>query len=99
MSHLLFGCLTPLGTESTLDGQHEQDSLAAGSFSLPPAPLQPLYPFKYTGDYRIDTLLEGFEDATGQHATGLAALVYQWNSGAPLGSPVRVTYSFMTAKP
>jgi hypothetical protein len=99
MSHLLSGGLSPLSTESTLNGQHEQDSLAAGSFSLPPAPLQPIYPFKYTGDYRIDTLLEGFEDATGQHATGLAALVYQWNSGAPLGSPVTVTYSFMTAIP
>jgi serralysin len=39
----------------------------------------------YTGDYRIDTLLAGLQ--------------YRWNAGAPLASPVTVTYSFMTAAP
>jgi hypothetical protein len=39
----------------------------------------------YTGDYRIDTLLAGLQ--------------YRWNAGAPLASPVTVTYSFMTLPP
>lgn len=41
--------------------------------------------FPYTGDYRIDTLIEG---------PG-----YRWNAGAALGAPVVVTYSFMSVKP
>lgn len=38
-----------------------------------------------SGDYRIDVLLEG--DA------------YRWNSSSALGTPVEVTYSFMTSAP
>lgn len=38
-----------------------------------------------TGDYRIDVLLEGS--------------AYRWNSASPPGTPVEVTYSFMTAAP
>ncbi|MDB5871003.1 MAG: hypothetical protein JWQ07_445 [Ramlibacter sp.] len=68
--------------------------LAAGSGSLPDAPSQPQIDFPYTGDYRIDALLQG---ADGQ--TGLGALDFRWNVGSPLGTPVTVTYSFMTVKP
>lgn len=38
-----------------------------------------------SGDYRIDVLLKGAS--------------YRWNYPDPLGSPVEVTYSFMTAAP
>lgn len=58
------------------------------------APPQPVVAFPYTGDYRIDTLLEG---AAGE--TGVGALDYRWNVNAPLGTQVTVTYSFMTVKP
>ncbi len=50
--------------------------------------------FPYTGNYRIDTLLQG---ADGQSGPG--ALIYQWNAGRALGSSVNVTYSFATAAP
>jgi len=60
-------------------------SQAAADGSLAAAPPTPVIAFSYTGDYRIDTLLDGLQ--------------YRWNSAAPLGSPVTVTYSFMTAKP
>ncbi|MHB1121627.1 MAG: M10 family metallopeptidase C-terminal domain-containing protein [Ramlibacter sp.] len=50
--------------------------------------------YPYTGDYRIDALLEGYPNQT-----GLSALGYQWNAGRALGSPVQVTYSFMSAAP
>ena len=85
MSHLLFGCHCPLCAGSTLNGQHDQDPLAAGSLSLPPAPAQPVDPFPYTHDYRMDALLAGLD--------------YRWNYPGPLGSQARVTYSFMTVKP
>ncbi len=49
------------------------------------APANPVVAFPYTGDYRIDTLLEGLQ--------------YRWNAGAALGTSVAVTYSFMTVKP
>ena len=55
-------------------------------------PYQHAYP--YTGDYRIDALLQGAEGET-----GVGALDYRWNVGGALGAPVTVTYSFMTAKP
>lgn len=38
-----------------------------------------------SGDYRIDVLLEGAD--------------YRWNSASALGTPVEVTYSFMSAAP
>jgi hypothetical protein len=41
--------------------------------------------FAYTGDYRVDTLLD--------------SLVTRWNVGNPLGTPVSVRYSFMTSAP
>ncbi|MGE0331515.1 MAG: M10 family metallopeptidase C-terminal domain-containing protein [Ramlibacter sp.] len=54
--------------------------------SLPQAtPLVPVVAFPYTGDYRIDTLLQ---DPS-----------YRWNKDAPFGTPVTVTYSFMSVKP
>lgn len=57
----------------------------AGAGSLAAAPPAPVIAFSYTGDYRIDTLLDGLQ--------------YRWNNPASLGSPVTVTYSFMTVKP
>ncbi len=59
--------------------------MAAGGGSLAAAPPTPVIAFSYTGDYRIDTLLDGLQ--------------YRWNSAASLGSPVTVSYSFMTVKP
>jgi serralysin len=94
MSYVVYGCNCPSCTGTNLFGQHDQDSLAAGSFSLPPAPPQPVVAYQYTGDYRIDTLVEGFGTLT-----GLSALEYRWNYPGSLGSRVTVTYSFMTAKP
>ena len=64
------------------------DGYAYPSYSM----YQHSYP--YTGDYRIDALLEGYPNQT-----GLGALGYQWNAGRALGSPVQVTYSFMSAAP
>lgn len=55
---------------------------------------QTVVAYPYTGDYRIDTLLQG---ADGQ--SGLGALIYQWNAGRVIGSQVQVTYSFMSATP
>jgi len=55
---------------------------------------QTVVAYPYTGDYRIDTLLEG---APGQ--TGLGALDYRWNVAAAVGSQTQVTYSFMSAAP
>lgn len=49
------------------------------------APANPVVAFPYTGDYRIDTLLDG--------------LGYRWNKDSPLGTPVSVSYSFMSVKP
>jgi serralysin len=94
MSYVVYGCHCPFCTGTSLLGQHEQDSLAAGSFSLPPAPPQPVVAYRYTGDYRIDTLVEGVGTLT-----GLSALEYRWNYPGGLGSRATVTYSFMTAKP
>lgn len=53
--------------------------------TLVPAPATPVVAFPYTGDYRIDTLIQKPE--------------YRWNQDAPMGTAVTVTYSFMTAKP
>jgi serralysin len=94
MSYVVYGCHYPSCTGTSLFGQHEQDSLGAGSFSLAPAPLQPVVAYQYTGDYRIDTLVEGVGTLT-----GLSALEYRWNYPGGLGTRTNVTYSFMTAKP
>lgn len=48
-------------------------------------PANPVVSNPFTGDYRIDTLLESLD--------------YRWNHQSPLGTGVTVTYSFMTAKP
>ncbi len=53
---------------------------------LPQAtPAVPVIAFPFTGDYRIDTLLLN--------------PAYRWNKDGAFGSPVTVTYSFMTVKP
>lgn len=60
-------------------------SAAGTSTQLPPAPPSPTIGTPITGDYRIDTLIEG--------------LSFRWNAGKPVGTPVEVSYSFMTTKP
>lgn len=67
---------------------HAGDAYAYASYSTYQ------HSFPYTGDYRIDALLEGYPNQT-----GLTALGYQWNAGRALGSPVQVTYSFAAAAP
>ena len=67
---------------------------AAGTPSSYASPSQPQIDYPYTGDYRIDALLQGLD---GQ--SGLDALKFRWNPDASLGTPVTVTYSFMTVKP
>jgi serralysin len=90
MSDLVYTCHCPLCGGKTLFGDH----FDAGSTSLAAPPPVPVVAFPYTGDYRIDTLLLGVGTQTGPQA-----LQYRWNAGSALGTPVAVTYSFMTAKP
>lgn len=60
--------------------------LATGdSSSLPPAPATYTIANPYTGDYRMDALLEGLD--------------YRWNHSSAVGSSVSVTYSFPAAAP
>lgn len=73
---------------ATRAGTSAGEAYAYPSYSM----YQHSYP--YTGDYRIDALLEGYPNQT-----GLGALGYQWNASRALGSPVQVTYSFMSAPP
>jgi len=58
---------------------------AAGSTSLPPAFPNPILKTKFSGDYRIDALIEDID--------------FRWNKDKPVGSAVEVTFSFMEAKP
>ncbi|MBG9389806.1 M10 family metallopeptidase C-terminal domain-containing protein [Caenimonas aquaedulcis] len=46
---------------------------------------QTVIAYPYTGDYRIDVLLDSLSE--------------RWNFQSALGTPVNVTFSFMTAKP
>ena len=50
-----------------------------------PAATPTVVTFPYTGDYRIDTLLDSLDA--------------RWNAPDPLGTPVTVSYSFMSARP
>ncbi|MEZ0307230.1 MAG: M12 family metallo-peptidase [Ramlibacter sp.] len=69
-----------------------EGALAAGTWGA--AASQTVISFPYTGDYRIDALLQGAEGET-----GVGALDYRWNAPSALGATVTVTYSFMTLKP
>ncbi|MES2999399.1 MAG: M10 family metallopeptidase C-terminal domain-containing protein [Pseudomonadota bacterium] len=64
--------------------QYSDEKFAAGDGALS-ANTQTVIAFPYTGDYRIDVLLDGLSE--------------RWNYPAALGTPTTVTYSFMTAKP
>jgi len=86
MSYSRYGCgCWQCANKKASEGQQPDDAHAAGDGSLPAPPSQPVIAYSYTGDYRIDALLEG--------------LGYRWNYPAALGSTTTVTYSFMTAKP
>jgi serralysin len=65
--------------------EHRHDPLADGTWEAANVSPTPVVAYAYTGDYRIDCVIEG--------------LAYRWNAGAPLGSPVTVSYSFMNAVP
>ena len=90
--------MTMLASEdSSLGGMGlpDQPRLNAGdTYAYPGYKMYQQHSFPYTGDYRIDALLEGYPNQT-----GLGALGYQWNAGRALGSPVQVTYSFASAAP
>lgn len=58
---------------------------ASGSTSLPPAFPNPILKTKFSGDYRIDALLEDID--------------FRWNKDKSIGAAVEVTFSFMEAKP
>lgn len=101
--------MSPLAPErpSPLEDPGARQSLAAlhaGDGSLASAPAGTVINYPYTGDYRIDVLLDGFDQETysayaGVVPQGVPALIYRWNDLQPLGTPVQVTYSFMSAKP
>lgn len=91
MASLLYRCSCSLCAGKTLFGDEVP---AAGSDPLGAPPPQPVIQFPYTGDYRIDSLVLGVGTST-----GIDALQYRWNKFAPLGTPVTVTYSFMSSKP
>ncbi|HWI84496.1 M10 family metallopeptidase [Ramlibacter sp.] len=75
--------------------------LHAASGSLAAAPAGTVIAYPYTGDYRIDVLLDGTDQSWGTAPQGVSALAYRWNAPAPLGTPPSqaVTYSFMSAVP
>lgn len=52
---------------------------------LPPPPPLPVIARAFTGDYRIDVLIDSPD--------------FRWNVGQAVGTPVEVTYSFMVAEP
>lgn len=52
---------------------------------LPPPPPLPVIARAFTGDYRIDVLIDDPN--------------FRWNVGQAVGTPVEVTYSFMVAEP
>jgi serralysin len=79
------GCWQCVAGSKDSQGTSSGDAHAAGDGSLPAAPSQPVIAYPYTGDYRIDALLEGVE--------------YRWNYPSAFGTATTVTYSFMTAKP
>jgi hypothetical protein len=91
MSYSRYGCGC---WQCAADAKALDDPHAAGDDSLSAAPAQYQHAYPYTGDYRIDALIQGVE---GQ--SGLGALDYRWNAPAALGSAVTVTYSFMSVKP
>lgn len=83
MAYSRYGCTCWQCVGADAKGE-AKDAHAAGTALYEP-PSQPVIAYSYTGDYRIDALLEGLQ--------------YRWNAPAPLGGPVTVTYSFMAAKP
>ncbi|MBI5275333.1 MAG: M10 family metallopeptidase C-terminal domain-containing protein [Burkholderiales bacterium] len=63
----------------------QRDPLADGTWQAANLSPTPVVAYSYTGDYRIDCVIEG--------------LSYRWNAGSSLGTPVTVTYSFMKSAP
>lgn len=62
------------------------DALASStSAGLPPAPAQPIIVTPFSGDYRVDALID--------------SLSYRWNASQSVGTAVTVTYSFMSSAP
>ena len=87
MSYTKYGC----ACAQCASGNDPLDALHAGS-SWASQPTT-VVAYAYTGDYRVDVLLDDSDPFAGPVAD------YRWNDGSALGSPVTVTYSFMTAAP
>lgn len=73
-----------LPPEATTDTPNPTAAQLPG-LNLPPAPAQPVIARAFTGDYRIDVMLDNPD--------------FRWNIGQAVGTPVEVTYSFMVADP
>lgn len=71
--------------------QYSDDKFAAGEGALS-ANTQTVIAYPYTGDYRVDVLLASQMEQQ-------LIVTERWNYPSALGTPVDVTYSFMTAKP
>jgi hypothetical protein len=82
MSYTRYGCGCPLCASG---GSGEHDSALASGWTTANVSATPVVAYSYTGDYRIDCMIEGLQ--------------YRWNSGSALGTPVTVTYSFMQNSP
>lgn len=68
-----------------MTSEQYDDLLAASTWSAANVSTDPVVTFPYTGDYRIDTLIGGADT--------------RWNSASPMGTPVTVSYSFMSSRP
>ena len=82
MSYSRYGCACAQCAEG---GSGNHDPLASDSWQPANVSPTPIVSYAYTGDYRIDCLIEG--------------LSYRWNAGQPLGTKATVTYSFMGMAP
>ncbi|MBC7603861.1 MAG: M10 family metallopeptidase C-terminal domain-containing protein, partial [Ramlibacter sp.] len=82
-----------MGTEDTADtaetANYIDAPLASGTTQAASAGTVVAYP--YTGDYRVDVLLDS--------DPGNLSVTSRWNYGSPLGTPETITYSFMNSVP
>ena len=82
MSYQKYGCGCPQCSDG---GTGTHDPQADGTWQAANVSPYPNVAYSYTGDYRIDCMIEGLQ--------------YRWNAGSALGTAVTVTYSFMNSVP